>query len=161
MFLVACTRLYSPLCRSDGPFVRWLGKKSKLVFDFLTYSRETWFSISYEQDNYFLNNISLGWFVGLWLNRWQAFILIYFWEKVVFYNRLRGETLIIIHCSPFFINNFTFKWDKGKKLVRFRNCIERSFICVQSGCGSLRRLEMRLIERKHVFVEMQRKSCLW
>ena len=26
---------------------RWLGKKSKLVFDFLTYSRETWFSFSF------------------------------------------------------------------------------------------------------------------
>ena len=69
-------------------------------------------------------------------------------------------TLIIILRSPVFINNFTFKWDKGKKLVRFRNCIERSFICVQSRCGSFRHLEMRSFWREYVFVENAEKIKL-
>ena len=86
--------------------------------------------------------------------RWSLIIGDHSWWSILF------TTLIIILRSPVFINNFTFKWDKGKKLVRFRNCIERSFICVQSRCGSFRHLQMRSFWREYVFVENAEKIKL-
>ena len=78
----------------------------------------------------------------------------------LYHKQFQSTTLIIILRSPVFIHNFTFERANGKKSVRFRNCVQRSFICVQSGCGNYRRLEMRSFWREHVFVKNAEKIML-